>query len=59
MARAVEVFRENAVKVAELGVEEAARQKALAERQSMMEEAATKLWYCCGRRCGWRFLSAG
>jgi len=38
MARAVEVFRENAVKVAELGVEEAARQKALAERQEMMEE---------------------
>jgi methyl-accepting chemotaxis protein len=38
MARAVEVFRENAVKVAELGVAEAARQKALAERAQMMEE---------------------
>ncbi|MFT6659053.1 methyl-accepting chemotaxis protein [Maritalea sp.] len=38
MARAVEVFRENAVRVAELGVEEAARQKAIAERAEMMEE---------------------
>lgn len=38
MARAVEVFRENAVKVAELGIEEAARQKALAERAQMMED---------------------
>jgi len=38
IARGVEVFRENAVKVAELGIEEAARQKALAERASMMDE---------------------
>ncbi len=38
MARRVEIFRENAVKVAELGVEEAARQKAIAERAALMEE---------------------
>jgi len=38
MARAVEVFRESAVRVAELGIEEAARQKALAERQEMMDQ---------------------
>ena len=38
MARRVEIFRDNAVKVAELGVEEAARQKAIAERTALMEE---------------------
>ncbi|MGJ8529231.1 HAMP domain-containing protein, partial [Maritalea sp.] len=48
MARAVEVFRENAVQVAEHGVEEAARQKAIAERNAMMSELQQSLGIVVG-----------